>query len=138
MPTGTTFNAIYLGNFADLEAPSGTTGAYSDVDASYANAEANAGVLLGSYDHQDMLIVEITGTATGGIAIDNEVYYNATVTYYDSGSDSFISASQIVSVFQSTFNLDGLDISEISLDSGSSKSQHRSGNELSRSCRSVI
>ncbi len=189
MPTGTTFNAIYLGNFADLEAPAGTTGAYSDVDTSYAIAEANAGVLLGSYDHTDLQIVEITayhraedtvigldsypssaynngqegveysvdggntvgdgsvsttttplgtpppdyGTATGGIAIDNEVYYNATVTYYDSGSDSLVDVSKIVAVFQtdtgdvflqeylnsnsSSFNLDGLSISGIRLDS---------------------
>ncbi len=189
MATGTTFNAIYLGNFADLEATAGTTGAYSDVDTSYAVAEANAGLLLGSYDHNDLQIVEITayhraedsvigidsypssayndgqegieysvdggntvgdgivsttttslgtpppdyGTPTGGIAIDNEVYYNATVTYYDSGSGSFVDASKVVSVFQtdngdvflqeylnsnsSAFNLDGLSISSIRLDS---------------------
>jgi len=189
MPTGTTFTAIYLGNFADLEAAAGTTGAYSDVDTSYAIAEANADLLLGSYDHNDLQIVEITayhraedtvigidsypstayndgqegieysvdggntvgdgnvsttttplgthppdyGTPTGGIAIDNEVYYNATVTYYDGGSGSLVDATKIVSVFQtdngdvflqeylnsnsSGFNLDGLSISSIRLDS---------------------
>jgi len=189
MPTGTTFNAIYLGNFADLEAPAGTTGAYSDVDVSYVIAEANADLLLGTYDHNDLQIVEITayhrandsligidnypsvaydngqegieysvvggntvgdgsvsttstplgtpppdyGTSTGGIAVDNEVYYNATVTYYDSGTDSLVDVSKIVSVFQtdngdvflqeylnsnsSSFNLDGLSISNIRLDS---------------------
>lgn len=190
MATGAKFNAIYLGNRADLEAPSGTSGAYSDVDDStYLVSEANSNSLLGTYDSSVMQVVEITayhrandtligldsyptpygdgqegveysvaggntvgdgivtttttpfGTpppdynngTTGGIAIDNDVYYNATVTYLDPVTGNEVTANKIVAVFQtdngdvflqeylnsnsSLFNLDNLDIKEIELTS---------------------
>ncbi|MDB4198497.1 hypothetical protein N9777_09655 [Ascidiaceihabitans sp.] len=60
MPTGSTFNVIYLGNFADLDAPAGTTGAYVDVDSGYTGTESNADLLLGTYDHKDIQVVEMT------------------------------------------------------------------------------
>ena len=190
MPTGSTFNVIYLGNFADLDAPAGTTGAYVDVDSGYTGTESNADLLLGTYDHKDMQVVEMTayhraedtligideypssffnngqegveytvvggnsvgdgianqtttaaGTpppdynngTTGGIAIDNDVYYNAIVSYLDPVSGAITSVTKRVAVSQTDngdvflqeyansnagiHNLDGLQISEIELTS---------------------
>ncbi len=60
MPTGATFNVIYIGNFADLAAPAGTTGAYTDVDLGNTGVEPNLDVIVGSYDNSDMQLVEMT------------------------------------------------------------------------------
>lgn len=61
MATGDKFNAIYIGNFADREAPAGTRGTYSDIDnTSYATDEANWAVVIGKYNKDQMQIVQLT------------------------------------------------------------------------------
>ncbi len=154
MPSNTKFNVIYIGNFADLEAPAGTTGAYTDVDTAYNANEANADLLVGqTFSGKDELaIVEMTayhrandsligldsypsaaynngqegveyvlpdGTAYGdqvgtrttgplgnpdpvpdGVAIDNEIRYNATVTLWDPVTKVETDLARVVNVFQ--------------------------------------
>lgn len=76
MASGTAFNVIYVGNFADWEASAGTSGLYVDVDDNGGTSEPNAEVMYGQViNGADLAVVSIqaneTSTNNGVIGTDD-------------------------------------------------------------------